>query len=179
MNICRIRSLVDILSSRSTCPVILQKRLLYEQTRSGSMAFERKKIEMRRERGTEMERFKKSIKNFKEETKWHFRQFKEEVLQAFTSDNKRFSFQDLEEVKMWDFNQANNDKLSSYRLAYKRDKLNDMNNWYVTCDSDFDIGSFTLHFHILSTHSLPIICRFFHLFLDSLSIGTRIIFGIS
>lgn len=105
---------------------------------------EMKKKEMTRSKGTEIERLKKSVQNFKKESKWMWQRYKDAIFLMMSSDNKRFFFKDKEVVKFWDFNQANNGKLSSYRLDYKNDKFNDMNNWYTTCDSDFDVGMFLL-----------------------------------
>ncbi len=140
MNIVRT---VPRMLSRSFCPVTLQQRFLFEQTRSGSWEMEQKKKEMIRSKRTEVERLKKSVQDFKQELKWSWTRYKEAILLMMSSDNKRFIFKDNEVVKFWDFNQANNGKLSSYRLDYKKDKFNDINNWNTTCDSDYDLGKFT------------------------------------
>lgn len=88
-----------------------------------------------------MQRFKKHVQDYKEQLKLFFTDLKDRSVHAFSSDNKRMGFHDMELVKFWDFNQANNHRISSFRLAYKKDKLNDIANWYTRCDSDFDIGS--------------------------------------
>ncbi|KAH9394611.1 Complex I intermediate-associated protein 30, mitochondrial [Tyrophagus putrescentiae] len=137
MNI--VRTVPRVLN-RSFCPVTLQQRFLFEQTRSGSWEMEQKKKEMIRSKRTEVERLKKSVQDFKQELKWSWTRYKEAILLMMSSDNKRFIFKDNEVVKFWDFNQANNGKLSSYRLDYKKDKFNDINNWNTTCDSDYDLG---------------------------------------
>lgn len=142
MNIYRT---VPRMLNRLFCPMTLQQRFLFEQTRAGSIEMEQKKKEMRRSKGTELERLKKGVQNFKKETKWMWQRYKDAIFLMMSSDNKRFFFKDKELVKFWDFNQANNGKLSSYRLDYKNDKFNDMNNWYTTCDSDFDVGMFTFN----------------------------------
>lgn len=54
--------------------------------------------------------------------------------------NNSFTFDDGEIVKFWDFNQANNKIISSFDLEYKRDSYNDMKNWFVSVDADYDVG---------------------------------------
>lgn len=124
--------------------VFQSTRTLYEQTRSGSMEFERKKLKQLREK-SEIERLKLGVKAIKNEIAWTWDNFKNRTIYAFSSDNKRMTFEDQEIVKFWDFNQANNGKVSSFLMEHKTDKLNDMNNWSATCDADFDIGLYLIY----------------------------------
>ena len=141
MNLSRFGPVASGLLRKPTCPLALQKRLLYEQTRAGSVKLEEKQKQLvRQSYGSEMARFKASVKDFKKDLAWSLQRAKDVSLDSMRSDNKRFQFDENETIKFWDFNQANNDKISSFRLDNKNDKLNDFNNWHCTCDSDFDVG---------------------------------------
>lgn len=118
------------------------KRYFYEQTKSGSVAFEERKEKILKGNKTEAELMVEHAKDMKHDIKWFWNIVKDRTVGVFRSDNKRVCFEDQELVKFWDFNQHNNNVLSSYDLDYKKDKFNDMNNWQVTCDADFDVGEY-------------------------------------
>lgn len=118
----------------------LSRRCLYEQTRTGSVEMERRKLKKLYPR--EWDRVKDAFKTMIDEFRWLFNILKNNNLGAFRSDNKIIRFEDEEIVKVWDFDQRNNGRISSLYLDYKKNKLNDMDNFQVSCDSDFDIGLF-------------------------------------
>ncbi|XP_046909327.2 complex I intermediate-associated protein 30 [Dermatophagoides farinae] len=129
------RSIIDT-NRKSTMLMIQSTRSLYEQTRSGSVDFENKK----RAQMNETQRLKETTKMMKKDLKWAWQIFKDATFNAFRADVGTVAFDDNQLIKIWDFNQRNNEKLSSYSLEFKSDKLNDMNNWLVTCDADYDVG---------------------------------------
>ena len=129
------RSIIDT-NRTSTMLMIQSTRSLYEQTRSGSVDFENKK----RAQMNETQRLKETTKMMKKDLKWAWQIFKDATFNAFRADVGTVAFDDNQLIKIWDFNQRNNEKLSSYSLEFKSDKLNDMNNWLVTCDADYDVG---------------------------------------
>lgn len=132
-----IRSLTKL---NSTQLFHTSKRLFYEQTRTGSLEYEQKKF--KKLYPTEKDRIIDSVKSTNDELRWAWKRFKTDVIGMFRSDTKNFVFDDQEIVKVWDFDQRNNGKVSSLYLDYKRDKLNDMNNFQVSCDSDYELGLF-------------------------------------
>ena len=116
----------------------------------------KKKKKLIRGKGSEIESYKRFFQGFKKEFIWGLNYIKDLSTHYFTSDNRRYYFDEGEIIKIWDFNQANNEKISSFYLDYKNDKFNDMHNWFVTCDADFDVG-----LCIRSSNSLNIYI-FFH-----------------
>lgn len=119
-------------------PVIFTQsnRQFLNEKKSLEQEFDEKKYNKISER----DRMKLRVEQFKSDFKWALERFKNYTIRAFNSDNTFVHFDDNQLIKIWDFDQRNNDKLSSYYVEYKLDKMNDMNNWTCTCDSDYDLG---------------------------------------
>lgn len=113
-----------------------QNRQFFNEKKSLELELDEKKYNKISER----ERLKLKVQQIKSDFKWAFERFKDYTIRAFNSDNTFIHFDDNQIIKIWDFDQRNNNKLSSYYVDYKLDKMNDMNNWTCTCDSDYDLG---------------------------------------
>ncbi|UXI19541.1 mitochondrial inner membrane protease subunit [Sarcoptes scabiei] len=115
---------------------LIARRCIYEQYKSGSFDYEKKK----NQNISLKDRIDLTTKAFRQNLKWSWERMKKSTGSLYRSDCEFHSFDDNQLIKVWDFNQKNNDKISSLVLKYKENKTDDFKNWTATCDSDYDVG---------------------------------------
>ncbi|XP_054154382.1 complex I intermediate-associated protein 30, mitochondrial-like [Oppia nitens] len=109
---------------------------LYQPYLSGHKKYEEKR-DKNWEQLSEWDKLKMSVKTIKQETSL----WVQEMRDTYGLDNTTDFYEDQEIIKYWDFNQRNNDRISSYCNTFNRGVImNDMKRWRTACDSDHNEG---------------------------------------
>lgn len=124
---------------------LIARRCIYEQYKSGSFDYEKKK----NQNISLKDRIDLTTKAFRQNLKWSWERMKKSTGSLYRSDCEFHSFDDNQLIKVWDFNQKNNDKISSLVLKYKENKTDDFKNWTATCDSDYDVGEIKIIYRLM------------------------------
>ena len=106
---------------------------IYQPFRSGAAKYE----DIREKKWQEMSEWDKFIGGW-HALKHEFKLWEQECRNTYCSDSTVNSFDNKEIVKLWDFDQRNNNIVSS--VNNDQMDTNDMNRWRTSCDSAYGEG---------------------------------------
>lgn len=111
---------------------------VYQPFRSGGAKYE----EIREKKWEELSEWDKLVGGWTS-LKHEFRLWKQEVRDQYFLDATPNIFANKEIVKLWDFDQRNNDVISSVNNMDASRETNDMKKWRTSCDSVYGEGQST------------------------------------